>query len=247
MTQSPAFGQTIKEQDLTNAFLDSPGQLIVLRTLQQMARVNGYAMLFGPLTVGPVEKGSQVAQAQRWADYQRFDWSIRQLPAINVYEEQTEEKTSSNAWLTGSIAIQVFWPPNFRRSDLARIPNAFKGSLQNFFESDLVKNMLDELYWIQRPEKVPALNEYGKQMTWSPNIEGVIESELVPVTMVSVKYRIDLRAWYRHLEFDSRTKGDPFERTLADLTRIAGEYDGVTGTAATPVEVAVPDSITVSN
>jgi hypothetical protein len=105
--------------------------------------------------------------------------------------------------------------------------------------------MLDELYYIQRPEKVAGLNTLGKQMTWTPNAEGVVESDQVPVTIIEVKYRIDLRAWYRALEFQDRTRDDPFEATLAQLAEIFGEYDGKKADNST--EVVVPDNIKVTN
>lgn len=232
---SGAFGQQIKEQDMIDRFISAPGQFIVKKTLQQMARVKQFQEVFGKYVEG--------SQQQRWADYQKFDWSIRQLPAINIFEEQSEDKTSSNAWLNGSVQIQVFWPGSFRRSDLTRIPVAFKGALHNFFESVLVTDMLDELYSVERDAKVPGLNEYGKVMIWSPNVEGIVESELVPVTIVNVKYRVDLRSWYRFLEFDNRTKENPFERTLEDLVTIGNEYDGVQGTEPEPIDEKVKSDI----
>ncbi len=128
------------------------------------------------------------------------------------------------------------------------MPAAYKAALQNFFESDLCFKMLDELYWIQRPEKVAGLNALGREMNWSPNVEGLVESELVPVTLVGVRYRIDLRAWYRALEFQNRTKAEPFKETLADLTVIGGASSGYEGVKDDDtVEVTVPDEIPVTN
>lgn len=249
MTQNVAFGTTIREADIQNLFLTGPGEFIVANTLMQMAAIPNdtgmpFTQLFGPYTPG--KPGLNQTANQRWADYARFDWSIRQLPAICVYEAETEDKTSSNAWLNGTINIMVLWGPNMRRSDWARVPAAFKGALQNFFESDYVKAMLDELYYIQRPAKVPGLNEYGKVMTWSPNVEGIVETETVPVTLVSVKYRLDLRAWYRALVFQTRTKAEPFQTPLSPLTVIGGDYTGLLDDNTT-VEIDIPDEIDVSS
>lgn len=246
---NPAFGNVVKESDLIKNFLTGPGEFIVARTLQQMASVPAFRAIFGPFAaLTDKDTGLPVGakDEQRWADYNRYDWSMRQLPTINVYEAESEDKTSPNAWLNGTVNIQVFWPPNQRRSDWSRVPASFKGALQGFFESQLLTDMLDELYFIQRPAKVPGLNEYGKIMVWSPNIEGIVEAEFVPVTLVSVKYRIDLRAWYRAMEFDNRTKQDPFNRPLSDLKQINGEYDGVLDDLST-VEITVPDNIKVNN
>lgn len=242
-------GVTIREADMQKIFLTGPGEAIVASTLLQMSSIQNqfgaaFTQLFGAFT--PPVPGKDQTANQRWANYCRFDWSIRQLPAINIYEAETEDKTSSNAWLNGTINFMIFWPPNMRRSDWARVPMAFKGALQNFFESKYVRNMLDELYWIQRPEKVPGLNEYGKVMTWSPNVEGIVEQESVPVTLINVKYRLDLRAWYRALEFQARTKDDPFLTPLSPLTEIGGDYQGLRDDEET-VEVDIPDQIAVSS
>jgi len=232
------FGLTIKQEDLDREFLTGPGEDIVRKTILQMQKVPQFVKLFG--TWDPAKP-----DISRWADYQRFDWSIRMLPAINVFFSQNEEKQSENSYLPGNVSFQVYWPPNQRRSDLQRVQAAFKGIMENLFASAYVGDMLDELYYIQRDNKVYGLNEYGKNLTWPPNVEGIVESELVPVTIVEAKYRIDLRSWYRALEFMNRTKDEPFKETLADLTRIEGEYDGNIDDGTT--EVAVPDGINVQN
>lgn len=244
---SGAFGMELKESDLINTFIDAPGQFLVRSLIQQMAQVPGFVQLFGVPKFSSAATGFRLEQAGKWADYARHDWSIRQLPAIAIYEAEAEDKISRNAYINGTLQIQVCWPASFRRSDLSRIPTAFKGALVNFFESKLVTSMLDEIYWHQRPEKIPGLNELGKVINWSPNTEGLVESDFVPVTLVSVKYRLDLRSWYRYLEFDDRTIDQPFDRTLADLTQIGGEYDGVPAADATQIKVVLPDQIPVSS
>lgn len=234
---NPADGQNVKQADLDKALLTGPGEDIVEKLLMQMASVKGFTDLFGKYTPG--------SDQQRWANYQRMDWSFRQLPAINVFSGASEDKQSDNAFLNGTINIQVYWPAKLRRQDLTNVPIAFKGAIENFFSSDYCKDMLDELYYIQRPSKVYGLNKLGNELTWSPNTEGFIESEMVPVTIIDVRYRIDLRAWYRALEFQDRTKEEPFSKTLSNLAEIFGEYDGVDKESV--VRVVVEDHITVSN
>jgi hypothetical protein len=92
---------------------------------------------------------------------------------------------------------------------------------------------------------VYGLNKIGNELSWSPNTEGFIESEMVPVTIIDVRYRIDLRSWYRALEFQDRTKEEPFSKTLSNLAEIFGEYDGVDEESV--VHVVIEDNITVSN
>lgn len=251
-----AFGTTIKDIDLTKSFLSGPGQDLVPKTLLQLSMTKGgvdangnvrypFQDLFGPYKCDAF--GNKTTDQQRWADYQRMDWSIRQLPAINLFESQTESKQSENAYVTGTLQMQIFWPPNFRRGDLARVPAVFRSAIENFFASQYVRDMLDELYFIERNPKVYGLNEFGKVLTWSPNVEGVVESEMVPVTIVDIAYRIDLRAWYRALEFMGRTKDDPFEVTLADLSRIAGNYTGIDDVVTQDPKIEIPDGINVTN
>lgn len=244
----------IKQAYLDQLFLSGPSEYLVAMTLIQLAAVTGpdpkkpgpFVSLFGPYKI---PTGLASDEQQRWADYERMDWSIRQLPAINVFEAATAEaKDSDQAFLRGNIQFQVFWPPNFRRPDSRRVEVAFKGALQNFFASQYVTAMLDELYYVQRPVKVYGLNEYGKTMNWTPNTQAIVENEVVPVTIMDANYRIDLRSWYRALEYMGRTKENPFAVTLAPLTVVGGiksGYDGVDDTGAT--QVVIPDEIAVNN
>lgn len=221
------YGQRVNEAEIAADFLSGPGQFLVKRTLAQMAKVPPFVAMFGPYRTTGSSELAAAAQAQRWSDYARYDWSVRQLPAISVYEAETETKESSSGPMNGTVGIQVFWPANLRRSDLARVPNAFKGAIVNFFESESVTQMLDEHHLIERPEKVPGLKEFGRSITWSPNVEGIIENTLVPVTMLSVRYRIDMGSWYRYLELDGRSRARPFERQATGPVTIQGEYEGV--------------------
>ena len=175
---SGAFGQPIKQATIDEYFLTSPGEELVDNTILQMSKIknntsNPFVQLFGPYTKG--------SDQQRWANYDRRDWSIRQFPVINVYEAESQDKTSSNAWVNGTVAMLVCWPSSQRRSDLSRVQMAFQGALLDFFESQEATDMLDELYFIKRDAKVNGLNEYGKIITWTPNVEGIIENEEVPI------------------------------------------------------------------
>lgn len=241
---SGAFGQIVNQDVLDSLFLPTPGEVIVRNTLLQMSLIPGDNNIFPFIQLfGPYQPSNN---QQRWSDYSRYDWSIRQLPVVNVYEGETEEQTSRNAWLNGTIVMMALWPPNQRRSDLARVQMTFKGIVQNFFESEYLQEMLDELYWIQRPAKVPGLNEYGKQISWTPNVEGFVEDQQVPVSMINIRYRLDLRAWYRWLHFTDRTIASPFEETLSPLTLVGGFYEGVVDTSGDS-QVQIPDEIPVSS
>jgi hypothetical protein len=228
---------------LLDAFLEGPSQRLVPAMLTQLTKVPQLVALFGPYAAGKFE--------QRWADYNRFDWSIRQLPAVSVFESDTESKKGDNDFMTGTVRLVVYWPPNFRRSDLTRIPKAFHSAMVNFFGSELAFQLLDSKANLNndgtRPSWcVPGLNEVGKEIDEAKNVEGFIESELVPVTMIDIRFRIDLRQYFRFLEEDGRTKDQPFERTLEGLDEILGEYDGLPGTDTMDVQVTLDEKVTIN-
>jgi hypothetical protein len=224
----------LDQTSLTKSFLSAPGDDLVDKLIGQLQKIPQMVQLFGP------------AEGGSWANYNRFDWSARQLPAINILEAQSESKSSDHGYLTGTVQIQVYWPSEFRRADLARVPNLFKGILENFFSSKYVSAMLDELYCKVRPEKVFGLNEFGKTLTWSPNVEGITDGDLTPMTILDVQYRIDLRAWERALEYLGRTEDDPFTATLPDLSDLVGRLDGVDDNDGKNVIVTVPLEVTLN-
>jgi len=239
-------GVNLKQADLDSFFLTGPGEDLVFKTMMQLASVPGFLKLFGPWKA---PTGTIADNNQRWADYNRHDWSLRMLPAINVYESGTVSRTSDQGFLNGQMTIMTLWPASFRRPDSRRIEAAYQGVMNNFFSSQYVTQMLDEIYFNQRPMKVYGLNELGKTLNWTPNVEGLVEGTLVPVTILDIPYRIDLRAWNRALEFMGRTKENPFVDSLADLIGIGIEgsgYEGVVDTSG-DVVVTLPDEITVEN
>lgn len=221
----------VRQSDLTLSFLSGPGEALVPYFLAALSACEPFAKIFGP---AKTKKGEWLS----WADYPRDDWSIRQLPAVNVYEGGTETKQSPNGFLEGSLQVVVFWAPNLRRSDVSRMPAMFQAALLNFLESDACRALLDPHPAVNVDTKVPGLNRLGAEVNWSPNTEGIVEDELVPVTMVEVRYRVDLRRWYQFLESEGRTMSDPFRKdSLADFTGAGGEYDGVDGNGTTIVSV----------
>lgn len=245
---SGAFGQQINRDDFDKLFLEGPSQYLVPRLLAQLAKVPQMVKVFGPYK--GTSKEPDTAN-QRWASYQRFDWSLRQLPAISIYESDVETKQAENGYMPGSVRLMVCWPASFRRPDLARIPKAFHSAMVNFFGSDLAFQLLDSQAnvdgsGVRLESVVPGLNEIGKEISDTKNVEGIVESEPVPVTMIDIKFRIDLRQWYRFLESDNRTKEMPFERTLADLEEVFGEYDGLPGTDTGDVQAIVEQDVIIT-
>lgn len=234
---SGAFGQVINPEVIAKLFVEGPGQFLVRKLMKAMSDCPPFKTLFGPY--------KDCDQNQRWADYQRFDWSVRALPAINVFEAESEDKDSSHGYLTGTLSFQVFWPASMRRSDLTRVPSGFKGALQNFLESEYVTKLLDPLPWDEREDKVPGLNELGKAITWQPNAAGLVEEEEVPVTIVNIRYRILLSSWYAYLENQGRSKAEPFTADKNELKTVGIHYLGVTEGNASNIVYTVDDNIEI--
>jgi hypothetical protein len=208
-------GFQIQATEIMRDLFPSPGGILVKRVLEQMATIPVFLKLFGTFQAFDSDQ-------QRWACYPRQDWSLRQLPAIMIYEGNAEDKTSDNAWLNGSLRIMVLWPAGQRRSDWEKVGVAFKGAMQNFFASKYTEELLDRYRTLNLEKKVPGLNLLGKEMTWTPNVNGILEGEAVPATILDVKYRFDLRRWYDYLEEIGYSKADPFKKTIHPLVDFFG-------------------------
>jgi hypothetical protein len=91
--------------------------------------------------------------------------------------------------------------------------------------------------------KVPGLNELGKTFTVDKSLGFQWGEDVVPLTRIVVNFKIDLREWDQYLEIDSRTKEDPFERTLANLERMVGVIQGLNDAQAPKVEVGIDQKI----
>lgn len=225
--RNPAEGIQLRRKEVVAALDPSPGQTLVKRNLEALAAIPAFQNLFGKLSAKGFDD-----PLQRYACYERFDWSLRQLPALCLYESDVETKGSDSSFLDGAMRMLVIWPASFRRADLQQIPVAFKGAIQNFYASNYTKVLLDPAPGVNTATKVPGLNKLGSELTWSPQSETNIESTAVPVTVLDVKYRIDLRRWYQFLEEQGYSRGDPFNKTVFPWARFAGEYDGVTPATA---------------
>lgn len=222
-TQAVLNPATIKAMD--SIFPIGPSEVLVKKFMEALQREPRFIKLFGAFK-GIAEDN------QRWADYQRFDWSHRHLPAINIYESETDEKTSDQAWLLGTIKLMVLWPAAMRRSALTRVQKKFQAALLEWLSSDLCYSLLDPMPGFNEATKCPGLNEFGKSTLDTKNVEGIVDSELVPVTMIDIKFRLDFRKWFMWLEQEYRTKELPFDVTLADFVGLRSlPADGPNGIA----------------
>ena len=203
-----------KEPLESNLFLTAPAEFLVKTFVAELKADPAWARLFG----------------DQIEEYDRMDISMRTLPAMRVYFERWRKDYES--WYeTGDLKIDIIWPASIRRGNLQRLPSTIAGAMMqqlrrtNFFVSLCAKN--------------PGLNELGKNVKADMTLGFQWQDELVPMTRITANFRINLADWDDYLESDYRTKDQPFLRTLADLKRLRGLIDGVTGAAASPVEIEI--------
>jgi hypothetical protein len=74
---------------------------------------------------------------------------------------------------------------------------------------------------------VPGLNELGKKIRVEKNLGFAWEDEVLPLTQLTINYRINIEEWDSALEEQLRTTEDPFEKTLAALEEIVTSISAV--------------------
>jgi len=190
--------------------LSGPADYLCKHICAQIALVPQFAALFGP----------------RIDAYQRLDYSMRELPALRVYNNSWTKEFES--WfINGEIIIDVIFPAILRRKEQQEYQDVVTGALVQQFRRDAFFLALDAV--------VPCLNELGKRFDVDKSLGfnfGKDGGEQAPLTQMRANFRMDLRIWDEFLVSDDRTKNDPFEKTLADLslitTIIENDYDSNT-------------------
>jgi hypothetical protein len=152
--------------------------------------------------------------------YQRMDYSIRELPAIRIYNHSFIKEFES--WfINGDILIDIIFPANLRRT--------LQQKYQDTIVSALCQQFRREEFFGALCISCPALNELGKEFSADKSLGfkwGEGQQEAVPLTQIKANFRLDLRAWDDFLISDDRTKNDPFEKTLGDLDTIRTIIEG---------------------
>ncbi len=218
-------GTQARTEDLEKRSTPTPCKLLVKRLMEEMGKIEFFQKTFGPMREWD-------RADQRWACYERGDWSMRQMPAIMVFDYGGESQTSLNGWLTGTIRIVALWPAQLRRHDWAEVPKIFKGMVQHFFHSKYCGALLDRIPGENLETKVGGLNELGKEISWIPNMAGMVAEERVPATILDIKYRIDLRRFYDYLEDLGYSQEEPFKQTVFPLEYVGATLQGTAGGVA---------------
>ena len=193
-------------------FIDNPAEFLVWKTAERIGEVPQFRALFGDSIDG----------------YERMDYSMRALPALRFYN--TNYTKESESWfINGDVVADIIFPADLRRRELQQYADTVSGALlQQFRRTN---------FFVQMCEDVPGLNELGKVFSVNKNGQFQVNEDLVPVTQLTLNFRLDLRVWDEYLTDTLRTVNDPFEVTLGNLALIAARIRGVNDATVTQVEV----------
>lgn len=181
-----------------NPFIDGPADALVKAAAQSIAKVKQFKFLFG----------------ENIDVYERMDYSVRQLPALRVYNHEYTKEHESH-YINGTLLIDIIWPASLRRAELQR--------LQDIVSSALLQQLRRPNYFKDLVELVPGLNEHGKVFSVNKALGMKWDEGYVPLTEIRSNFRIDLKVWDAYLESTGREKDDPFDVTLKNLALIAAE------------------------
>lgn len=185
-----------------NPFIDGPAEFLVKSLAEGIKAVPQFELIFGDF-IDP---------------YMRQDYAERNLPVLRCYN--TNYTKEAESWfINGTVNLDVIFPASLRRTELQQLQDTISSALlQQFRRPSFFDAMLEE---------VPGLNELGKVFTVDKELGFKWADDIVPMTQITVNFRLDLRRWDDYLEETNRTKDDPFTRTLADLERIFTTIVGV--------------------
>jgi hypothetical protein len=151
--------------------------------------------------------------------YQRMDYSMRELPALRVYNQQLTKEFES--WfIEGDILIDCIFPASLRRNSIQQIQDTVSAALLQQFRRP---SMFDAV-----ASGVPGLNELGKTFTMDKALGFEFGDQAVPLTQIRANVRLDLRQWDLYLEETDRTKDTPFAAILGDLETFKTQLDATT-------------------
>lgn len=152
--------------------------------------------------------------------YDREDFSMRELPALRVYNF-TYTKEHESHYINGDIKLDVILPPLLRRDQTEEVQGKIAGALlQQFRRPEFFAAM---------QQKIPGLNELGKVFSVNKSLgfQNTSMTDECPCTQITLNFRLDLKQWDQYLEDTGRTKDDPFDVTLEDLRTVASTIQGI--------------------
>ncbi len=208
-----------------NPFIDGPAQYLCKSIARLFEDTPEFKYIFGDFIEA----------------YQRSDFPIRNLPALRIYN-LAYVKDSESWFINGDIILDVIWPANVRRVE--------EQSLQDLICSAIVQQFRNMDFFVAVNELIPGLNELGKVVSVNKALGYQWETEdspVVPLTQITVNFRIDLRIWDNYLVETDRTKESPFNRILKNLKTIQTTIQAWRGEEPSDQDVStVQDNLNLS-
>lgn len=178
-----------------NLFYSGPAEFLVSTIAKELEKVTQFKALFDTSI----------------DCYKRMDYSVRELPAIRLYVLRYTKEFDS--WfINGDVTADIIFPASLRRDELQQF--------QSTISSAIIQQFRRTSFFNAVTAAVPGLNELGKRVDADMTLGFEWQDEVVPLTQITLNFRIDLRAWDEHLTQTNRTKEDPFCETIVDLDRI---------------------------
>lgn len=202
------------EKFASNPFLTGPAEFLASHIAEQIRCVPQFKLIFSEFIDG----------------YRKQDYSERSLPALRIFNENYTKEFES--WfINGDILVDVIFPANIRRDETQR--------LQDTVASALLQQFRRTKFFDTVSLGVPGLNELGKRFSVDKSLGFEWNNTVVPLTRITLNFRVDLRQWDTYLEQNNRTKDDPFEVTLSDLKKIVTTIEAIRddGTVDTTIEM----------
>lgn len=189
-------------------FYDAPAEFLVAMIARELKKSEQWSKVFGS-SIDP---------------YMRMDYSIRQLPALRIYNLQYTKEAES--WfIVGDIKADIIMPASLRRDETQQLQDTLSGAVVQQFRRPGFFRLLCGL--------VPGLNELGKVVNVDKSLGFEWETQEVPLTQITLNFRLDLRVWDDYLESTNRTKDSPYVEVLGDLDKLVGQIQGLKDDNAT--------------
>jgi hypothetical protein len=185
----------------TNLFYTGPAEFLVVSVVKQLRMDPQWKELFG----------------ENIDAYRRQDYSIRSLPALRVYNE-TYTKQFESWFIEGDLKADIIFPASIRREETQQLQDSVAAAMLQQFRRPAFFDAVEE--------RCPSLNELGKTFAVDKSLGFAWNDTVVPLTQLTINFRMDLRIWDDHLEKTNRTKDSPFSEVLGDLRRITSVIQG---------------------
>ena len=203
----------------TSLLYDNPTEFLVKKVVEVISSYTEWTKIFG-VSIDP---------------YMRMDYGARNLPALRVYNNNYI-KSYESWFVEGDLIFDVILPASIRRAETQQLQDTLSAALLQQLRSTTFFNTVEE--------NVPGLNELGKRVSVNKELGFKWGDDAVPLTQITVNFKVDLREWDRYLEETNRTKNSPFQEVLGDLEKIVTTIEGMRDDLeTTEVELGISQDI----